>query len=254
MALDEAVAVNVRKGDSPPVLRLYGWNVPSVSIGAFQKTDCLNIEYCINTAIPIVRRITGGRAILHGDEITYSFSSGLDGIFTGGLIDVYRKIGGAFNLCFHMTGLICQIKSSHERGAHPARNPLCFQSASVGEISYDGTKLLGSAQKRWKDGFLQQGTIPFSIDRHMLNEVFKLQRGTLDLCSQWGLRSLLPDLDITKFRDCLVSSFEETFRVKLVSSRPSAQELQLADQLASKYLDPAWTLGVKADTQPGNKK
>src|SRR3972149_6488404 len=97
MALDEAIATTVRKGSSPPTLRLYGWNVPSVSIGYFQKVRDIDFDYCIEKSISIVRRPTVGRAILHNNEITYSLSlkSG-DGNFSKGLLDSYRRISAAF--------------------------------------------------------------------------------------------------------------------------------------------------------------
>jgi len=83
MAIDEAIAISVRKGDVPPTLRLYGWDVPSVSIGCFQKIRDINVEYCGEKNIPIVRRPTGGRAILHYQDITYSFSTKTDfGLFS----------------------------------------------------------------------------------------------------------------------------------------------------------------------------
>jgi lipoate-protein ligase A len=79
MALDEAIATGVRKGAAAPTLRLYGWDRPSLTLGCFQKTADINIEYCRSHDIPVVRRPTGGRAILHGDELTYSLSAKLTG-------------------------------------------------------------------------------------------------------------------------------------------------------------------------------
>lgn len=84
MALDEAIAVFVRRGRSCPALRLYGWETPSVSLGSFQKLDDIDEEYCSHENIPVVRRPTGGRAVLHGDELTYSFSSKNEGRFSRG--------------------------------------------------------------------------------------------------------------------------------------------------------------------------
>jgi lipoate-protein ligase A len=82
MALDEAIATAVKRGNSPPTLRLYGWDRPSVSVGYFQNVCDIDSDYCIKKGIPIVRRPTGGRAILHDGEITYSFSVKTDtGVF-----------------------------------------------------------------------------------------------------------------------------------------------------------------------------
>ena len=81
MALDEAIAISVRKGGSPPTLRLYSWDMPSVTLGCFQKIRDIDIEYCRDASIPVVRRPTGGRAILHNKELTYSFSAKTDNDF-----------------------------------------------------------------------------------------------------------------------------------------------------------------------------
>jgi lipoate-protein ligase A len=233
MALDEALSVSVRRGDSPSTLRLYSWNRPAVSLGAFQKISDIDIDFCRSCNVPIVRRPTGGRAILHGDELTYSFSAMNAGLFSGGLMDSYRKLGTAFNRCFELIGLSCAIKKDLAKGRELMRSPICFASTSLGEISSGGKKIIGSAQKRWKDGFLQQGSIPFDIDRRRLAAVFRIPPQTVDYNSLTGLRELLPDFDAATFRDHLIAAFEETFSVTLLDSQPSPQELEAAHLLAS---------------------
>ncbi|HYA14410.1 MAG TPA: hypothetical protein VEF33_08745, partial [Syntrophales bacterium] len=98
MALDEAIACSVRQGGSPATLRFFGWLKPSVSLGAFQKISDIDTRWCADHNVPIVRRPTGGRGILHNDELTYSFSARDDGLFSTGLLDAYRKISSAFAL------------------------------------------------------------------------------------------------------------------------------------------------------------
>jgi lipoate-protein ligase A len=251
MALDEALCVSVRRGDSPVVLRLYTWETAAVSLGAFQKTGDIDLDYCVRSNIPVVRRPTGGRAILHGDELTYSFSARNEGIFSEGLRGSYRRLGAAFSRCFELAGLACSMKNEPERGKKHVRSPLCFASSSLGEISSCGMKIIGSAQKRWRDGFLQQGSIPLTIDDQRLRRVF----GKVVPASDWhrdypiqgGLRDLIPALDDALFKRQIIAAFEETFLISLADSRPSPQELELAHQLmAVKYRDPLWTRGEKA--------
>jgi lipoate-protein ligase A len=258
MALDEALALSVRNGFSPPVLRIYGWSTPALSLGAFQKLDGINTGYCNKMQIPVVRRLTGGRAILHGDELTYSFSARNDNAFSGGLMNVYLRIGTAFRLCFERLGLVCQIKDSLKKGTVSIRSPLCFESASLGEISHSGLKLIGSAQKRWNDAFMQQGTIPFSADHEKLSGVFgtplsvTAREGDSDLYI--GLRQVIPDLDAEILKTYLLSAFEEIFSVSLLDSLPSPEELRLANRLVSeRYLDRSWTMGERADNRSCNK-
>lgn len=258
MALDEALSFFARKGDSPPVLRMYGWSGPSVSLGAFQKIADIDCDYCAASKIPIVRRPTGGRAILHGDELTYSFSSPNSGIFSGSLPDSYRKLGIVFQRSFDLAGLRCAMKSEREKGKNLVRSALCFSSTSLGEISCSGSKIIGSAQKRWPDGFLQQGSIPFSIDRKHLAGIFTLSPSLTaekkDADELTGLRDHLPHFDPELFKNCLISAFEETFGIMLEDSRPSVQELEFAQQLtAAKYQNPLWTRGQKQENQSGNR-
>lgn len=110
MALDEAIAISVRKGSSPPALRLYSWDRPSVTLGCFQKIREIDTEYCRDASIPIVRRPTGGRAILHNKELTYSFSVKTDNaLFSKGIFDSYEKISAAFYLALKKLGFSPEV-------------------------------------------------------------------------------------------------------------------------------------------------
>lgn len=184
--------------------------------------------------MPVIRRLTGGRAVLHGDELTYGLSARNESGFSGRLMDVYLKIGAAFHLCFMKLGLDCRIKDDAEKGTVLIGNPLCFGSQSTGEISYAGQKLIGSAQKRWNDDFMQQGSIPFSVDSRTLSGIFgeKETRGQL-LRTPGGLRRFIPDINTETLKGYLAASFEETFRVRLTDSLPSREELSLAERFES---------------------
>jgi lipoate-protein ligase A len=251
MALDESIAISVRNGEAPPTLRLYGWEVPSVSLGSFQKMADIDSQYCINNNIPIVRRPTGGRGILHGDELTYSFSSRNDGEFSDGLLETYRKLNIAFHSALNKMGLSVTMKKERESGRNLTRSPLCFRSTSYGEISFDGRKLIGSAQKRWNDGFLQQGSIPYSIDYGKITLVFKTSTPILQHSKEMaGLKELIADFDQEKFKECIKLAFEKTFNVTLVCSHPSHQEQELALLLLSgKYQNPQWTQGTARNSR-----
>lgn len=246
MALDEAIATSVRKGSVPPTLRLYGWNVPSVSIGYFQKIRSIDFDYCIEKGIPIVRRPTGGRAILHNNEITYSFSvKTADGIFSKGLLDSYRRISTAFVLSLSKIGLSPELKLVREARysslvTRHSKSPLCFESVSYGEITINNKKIIGSAQKRWSDGLLQQGSIPFCIDRDEMAKVFRLQSSKAGE-KITGLKEILHYLNPGDLRNIIKVSFEETFNTRLIPSPPSQEEISLAMELeVKKYLSPLW--------------
>jgi len=240
MALDEAIAVDVRKDNAPPTLRLYGWDVPSVSIGCFQKFSDVDIEYCTKKHIPVVRRPTGGRAILHSNEITYSFSvKTTHRLFSKGLLDSYKKISIALGSALSKIGLSPELKLIRE--AHRLRNPLCFHSTSYGEITINNKKIIGSAQKRWTDSLLQQGSIPFIIDRDELVKVFRLKstHGIREVFI--GLKEILPELTTDDLKNAIRTSFEETFNTRLITLSPSHEEVSLAQEFeAKKYLSYQW--------------
>jgi lipoate-protein ligase A len=247
MALDEAIAVSVRKELAPPTLRLYGWEKASVSIGCFQKISDVDTDYCIGKNIPVVRRPTGGRAVLHGSEITYSFSVKTTyGLFSAGLLDSYKKISKALGLALMKTGISPELKLIRETqdsssSSHRLRSPLCFQSISYGEISINSRKVIGSAQKRWIDGLLQQGSIPLIIDKDAMTGIFRLDSDHGMRNSSIGLFEISTELNSDLIKNAIRISFEETFNTKFIISSPSVEEITLAQELeGQKYLSHAW--------------
>ncbi|MCX8069164.1 MAG: lipoate--protein ligase family protein [Thermodesulfovibrionales bacterium] len=246
MALDEAIALSVIDNKQPPTLRLYGWERTSVSLGAFQKYSDINIDYCNSQNIPIVRRPTGGRAILHDNELTYSFSSKNEGFFNQGLMGSYRIISEAFIRAFFRLGIDVHMRDRRTSGKELIKSPLCFNSVSLGEISFQGKKLIGSAQKRWRDGFLQQGSIPFIIDYDKSAIVFKQSRDTISEFAE--VSKIDSSLSINSLKEAIVKGFEEYFEVDFEYQSPSPMELELTlSLLEGKYLQPQWV--VKADSK-----
>jgi len=247
MALDEVLAISVREGKSVPALRIYGWVNPSVSIGYFQKIKDIDFEYCAGKGIPVVRRPTGGRALLHDEEITYSFSSQTsDGIFSGGLMESYKKISQAFQHAFKRAGIMTEIKflqdKKHLFNQKEKGSPLCFDSISFAELSVNNKKIIGSAQKRWRNCMLQQGSIPISINNKLLQKIFKLNEIQENIKEFTALKYLLPDIEIENFKEIIRSSFEQTFNIKFIDSIPTQEELLLVSNIEkSKYLSNDWT-------------
>jgi lipoate-protein ligase A len=247
MALDEAIAIGVRQNTSPTTLRIYGWSAKSLSIGYFQRIREINIDYCVNNHIPIVRRPTGGRAIFHGNEITYSFSARTtSGPFSRGLLDSYKKISIALGLALRKADLFPEFKLMREKKRSPSdsdgqKNPLCFRSISFGEIAINGKKVVGSAQKRWPDGFLQQGSIPFLLDINEITEIFRSNSFQGIKESMIGLEEIAPGIDYKRLKDAISASFEETFDTRFILSSPSKEEIADALELETqKYLSHEW--------------
>ncbi len=238
MAVDEAISESVRKDLSPPTLRLYQWSEPSVSIGYFQKTSDINIEYCRKKHYPLVRRATGGTLILHDSELTYCFyaRSDLDP-FKGGLIENYNAISYVLLRAFKMLKLNAEI-SLQKR---PQRNPLCFKTSSYGEITVNGQKIIGSAQKRYKNVFLQHGSMPFSFDSGELHRVLSCQNQSGDYPEIGTINKYAPSVTVTGLKEAIKNAFEHTFRIKFTLAGSSDFELKLAKKLeAEKYSTNEW--------------
>lgn len=239
MALDEAIAISVREKRSPPTLRIYGWKDLSVSLGAFQKISNVNVPYCKLNKIAIVRRPTGGRGILHGNELTYSFSCTNEGPFATGLFNSYKVLSDVFINVFQKIGLKVESKKTRASGRYLARDSLCFNSISYGEITFDGMKIIGSAQKRWHEGFLQQGSIPLLIDYKILKMVFNVDTEKFNFI---GIKELLPELSKEELKRKIREAFEERFSISLIESPLYPFEKELAQSLLhEKYQNALWT-------------
>ena len=251
MAMDEAIARMVRERLSPPTLRVYGWDRPAVSIGCFQKIGDIDMAYCREKMISVVRRPTGGRAILHGDEVTYSFSVTTEaGIFSGGLYESYKEISVALGNALGRVGIDHEMNQSREshralQGKTGLKSPLCFQSTSYGEITVQKRKVIGSAQKRWSDTLLQQGCIPFSVDTSTSARVFTHTTDTDRDITDGGLTAIAPGITPFVLKRAMRTAFEETFGVGLNPSAPSLEEQDLAAELeADKYRTDEWVLRI----------
>jgi lipoate-protein ligase A len=238
MAIDESIASAVIHGETHPTLRLYSWEKPSVSIGCFQKLSDIDTVFCERTGIPVVRRPTGGRAILHGEEITYSFSGrNEDHPAFRTLLGSYEMLSRAFYAAFRKLGLEVSIRRRKERGKILARNPRCFESVSFGEMVLHDIKIIGSAQKRYQGGFLQQGSIPFFIDRHIHDGIF----GPSDHF-HGGLQDLAPGITMTIMRKTIQEVFAEVFSRVMEKRDLTPEEVQAAREIqGTKYQSQEWT-------------
>src|SRR3990170_8469668 len=157
MAVDEAISIAFREGRVPSPLRFYAWDPPCISIGYFQKPD-ERLNGCI------VRRITGGRAVYHGNDLSYSVVSGTDNsLFPKNISGTYSAIAIALTAGLRHFGINPDpVEEKHVRKDSTTRyhkTLLCFNTAIRHEITVNGKKLIGSAQRRWPDVFLQHGSI-----------------------------------------------------------------------------------------------
>lgn len=169
MAVDEAILEAVEARAVPPTLRLYGWQPPAVSLGYFQEWErTVNEEACRAAGVEVVRRPTGGRAVFHCEEVTYSVALPPGHPMAGRTVmDGYRRISEALAAGLRRLGIdarLAQPAAPAGRGRE-ALAGACFDAASRYELEWEGRKIAGSAQVRRASGaLLQHGSIPRRFD------------------------------------------------------------------------------------------
>ena len=164
MAADQAILDAVVEGASPPTLRFYAWSPPCLSLGRGQPLADADQEACRAAGVDIVRRPTGGRSILHTDELTYSIALLQSDLRAeGGVVESYRRLSEG--LVAGLRRLEVQAIQTVGRGpAGDAATAVCFETPAAYEITVHGRKLVGSAQWRVRGGVLQHGTLPLCGD------------------------------------------------------------------------------------------
>jgi len=175
MEKDLEIMDQVSCGECPPTLRIYRWSPPALSLGYFQDDrQVVNIDACKKRGIDVIRRPTGGRAILHCDELTYSIvvPEAHPFINKGGVIDAYLAISRGLVTAFNLLDIVASVVPENE--VRPGLSPgSCFDTPSAYEIKIDGKKVVGSAQLR-RDGIvLQHGAILFRLPENLYNGVLK---------------------------------------------------------------------------------
>jgi lipoate-protein ligase A len=166
------------------VIRFYCWDKPTVSLGMHQQpAEAVDLVYCVEAGIPTVSRPTGGRAVLHGHELTYSIVSNDAEMFPmQGLIPVYQLIAECLESGLRELGIGATHSNDERRSAtgslYDWTKP-CFISPSRHELVYKGRKMVGSAQRRLKSSFLQHGSVPIEIDYEMMGRALRFDVATL---------------------------------------------------------------------------
>ena len=159
--LEEAIESNTQE----PVFRLYGWKPKCVSLGRNQKDDFLTGE------IDSVRRLTGGRALLHDNEITYSYVSPISIIPNGeSVVESYKYISGILINFFKTLGITLDFGENKRISTH---FDYCMLVSTGADVCYQGKKLIGSAQCRKQGYILQHGSILYDYDKDLLENLFQ---------------------------------------------------------------------------------
>jgi lipoate-protein ligase A len=244
MAVDEAIAMAVGDGLAPATLRLYGWGSPTVSLGYLQKSPGgVDLGACGARGIAVVRRVTGGRAVLHAAELTYSVAVPLQGPWRAlSVAETFTLFSRGLMAGLARLGLAAEMGEA-ARGAGSREAAACFLVRGMPAILVGGRKLIGSAQRRWDRALLQHGSLLLDFDPHLHQVVFPAWSRTDPAAGITSLRSLLGRLPGNgEVASTLAAGWGEALGGACVPGVLSLQELRAAAALAeARYRCPGWT-------------
>ena len=253
MAVDESILEHIHRGESQPTLRLYSWDPPCLSLGHAQSFADVDMERVEANGWEVVRRLTGGRAILHTDELTYSVTGSTEEpALAGGILESYNRIAQALLFAVRELGLPVEMKEEEVRHASSMTqpNPICFEVPSTYEITVNEKKLIGSAQARRKEGVLQHGSLPLIGDLTRICQalVFK-DEAAREVAAQRLLtrattvQSVIGvETDWETAAQAFVHGFEAQLGINFQRGEMSRSESERADELVKeKYAHPSWT-------------
>ena len=256
MALDESMAVSVAQGQKPPTLRIYGWNSRTISIGRFQSASDIAWEAAQEQGVEVVRRPTGGRALLHAEEVTYAVALPQDhSLAAEGVLETYRRISQGLVAALEHLGLGADPLVASRR--LPGRNSAaCFEIPSAYEVTVKGRKLIGSAQCSREGYVLQHGSIPIEGNQSELVSFLEVEEDAreqlrVELHRKSTTLAFQAKTTLGKQRpfsrkevvEALVAGFQWGLKVDLEEATTDPHELECASALIRrKYANDTWTL------------
>jgi lipoate-protein ligase A len=220
MAVDTACLEKAEKSEFPiTVIRFYQWSSATVSLGKHQSPErACAIDFCREHNIPVLHRPTGGRAVLHDNELTYSVVSNDPSLFPlSDLMATYRVISNALQKGFSNFGIpvnaSTEIKELSGSRRAKKQSP-CFSSPTRHELMVQGRKLAGSAQRRLKKSFLQHGSIPLHVDYEFMAAALGTEPKIL-LTQMIGIDEIIKNsYHLSELISCIQAGFQEIFAEK----------------------------------------
>ncbi len=249
MAVDEAVfRASIRK-KAPSTLRFYGWRIPALSIGYFQDYEKeVDGEACRRFGVDIVRRPTGGKAVLHEQELTYAVIAGADSpLFAPDILKTYRVISNCIAKGLAEVGIRAEMEADGRPAPDGMLRSSCFSSPSRYELLVDGRKICGSAQMRSHGVFLQHGSLLMAFDplrtcavmlsrRNSERDADLLRNAVTSVGEQAG-----PAVDEERLCRVIREGFEKTLGIRFREGPLTPEEEGLKGELMTKkYGSEGW--------------
>jgi lipoate-protein ligase A len=245
MATDEALLREVAARHSPPTLRIYAWTPPAMTLGRGQPFTDADIAALHADGVTLLRRATGGTAVFHENELSYTVAVTNDEPrFFDSIVESYRGLSAALLHALEKIGLHNATASAHIEGRGGPRSPVCFEIPSDYEITVGQRKLFGSAQMRIKGGILQHGTLPLSGDIARVGGYLtahppaeRIRAHAITLREALGHEAAWRDVAAA-----LVEGFVTPLNLDLVPAPLLPDEHRLIEKLVTdRYANPAWT-------------
>jgi lipoate-protein ligase A len=219
MAIDAALLDEINNStETRTVVRFYTWVRPTISLGRNQKIEkAVDAEYCRASGIDIVHRPTGGRAVLHDDELTYAVISNDSSAFGDTIYGNYKRVSEALCLGYNKLGVPAVLAPDTRKPEMPATggDPPCFVSPSRYELMVAGRKIVGSAQRRIRASFLQHGSMPITCDREALARATGLPDSTILEREMAGVAEFLAERpSLGQLRSGFIRAFQEHFSIE----------------------------------------
>jgi lipoate-protein ligase A len=252
MAIDEAIFRQTIKNKAKPTIRFYGWNPAAVSIGYFQDIQsALNLAQCSIAGIDVVRRLTGGKAVFHNDEITYCVTACAgEETFPGDILGTYKVVSDCLAKGLSYLGIKANLSNNCRTLKDPDLMPCCFSAASRYELLVNGRKICGSAQTRTKGGFLQHGSLLINFDPLKALSVIISADTPEQLAKLREAVVSINELIVGSFTagdicSALQKGFAEVLGIEIIEESLTDQEISLKNELISKYKDLQWNINAK---------
>ena len=253
MAVDELLfescQAHLREGrsaeDAPITFRVYAWSPPAISLGRGQAAERdIFLERLVDEGIDICRRLTGGRAVLHDCELTYSIT-GSQALLGDAIGETYHRISRG--LAEGLAGLGAQVELAPPSGSAYASQGSCFATASVWELSVGGKKMVGSAQCREGGAVLQHGSVLLRSSEERLASLLKPRGGERFLTRSAhavGLREVLGEaISFHEVAEALKAGLEKVLGFRFSPDRlTSTEKAKVLEISRSRYENQEWTL------------
>jgi lipoate-protein ligase A len=249
MAIDEAIFQETIKTQKHPTIRFYGSHPAAVSIGYFQDARKeVNIEKCHWAGVDVARRITGGKAVFHFNEITYSVVAGdQEEIFPSDISGTYKVISKCLARSLNYSGIKAVLAEGGRAGVGEELQSCCFSVPSKNELLVEGRKICGSAQVRRRGGFLQHGSLLLAFDPEKTASLLLPARTSEQLeklkkaVTAVNEEAVSP-VDIRDISLQLKKGFIDELGIDLVEETMTTAEETLKNELMKKYIDVHWNM------------